>query len=214
MTKYFLSIFLLFVSLTLLFFACATTAPVPMAKSQLTYTYAKLKLLDLDQMSELIQEKLNLYKEKPSEQLLFDAIIICLSRPNEDGLVDKLIENIQDTADSDERWQRLIEAVVDQAVTVLSTPPEQELIASEDQLTYLILLENLIAEFRPEFIKQYQSPRLESKIIAKIAAAKIVVSPAAFDEGQLNLMRIQRSPSVVAQSLIDEKLNKKLKKSK
>lgn len=164
----------------------------------MTYNYAKLKLMDLDEMTDVIQNRVNRYKNTGNEELMAEALQICLSRPDEDGMVDKLIENVRFNLDSDEQWAEIVDGLVDKSIAQL----KNETTPVTDQLTYLILLENLIAQFQPEFIKQYQSPSFETEMIEKIAQADIQISEAAAAERQLNLMTTQRSPSDIAKALV------------
>lgn len=190
----------LLTSSLMLFVAC-TTAPLQMEESKLAHTYASLKMLDLEQMSEIVQRKLKSFEVTDNKEFLLEAIKICLSRPNADGMIEKIIGNIRFGLDSKEIWESAVTSVVQQAIDVLKI----ETTASEDQVTYLLLLDNLILEFRPEFVRQYQSPGFETRLIEKIAAAGVVVSPAVIREGRLNLMTVQKSPSSTAQLLINEK---------
>lgn len=203
------------VSIAIIFFSLiafvgCSSAPVKSQESELSYTYSKLKLLDLDQMSDLIQDRLNRYKKTGNEDLLEDALRICLARPDEDGMVEKLIENIRFSLDSNEQWEELVENTVQKSTDKL----KDETTAVEDQVSYLILLENLVAQFRPEFLKQDESPQFESRIIERIAEADIVVSDAAANEQKLNLMNAVFSPSDVAREMLrkrDERLKEKNK---
>lgn len=113
-------------------------------------------------------------------------------------MVDKLIEIVRFNLDSDEQWEEVVDNVADKSIAQL----KNETTPVPDQVTYLILLENLVAQFQPEFIKQYQGPLFETEIIEKIAQADIQVSDAARAERQLNLMTAQRSPSEIAQALV------------
>lgn len=185
-----------------LFFACASKPPaIQMSDSQLDYAYTKLKLLDLDQMLEIIQDKLGKYKSSNDVQYLVEAVTICLSRPDGDGMIEKIIDTIRYSAESNVAWERAVDAATQRAISVLRV----DTTASVDQVTYLIFLDNLISEMGPEFIKQYQGPKFEKKIITKIAEANIVVSNSASSESRLNLMIKLRSPSSRAQSLINER---------
>lgn len=191
------------------FSGCASTPPIQSAKSRLVYTYAKLQLLELDQMNELIQGKVEKYLETRNKELLMDAIRICLSRPNGDSLVEKTFDSIRYRADSSDSWESAVEGLTQWAISELKS----ETTAAVDQVTYMIMLENLIVEFKQEFIRQYKSPKFETRILERIAAANIVVSKAAFNESSLNLMSAVKSPSALAQALINEK-NLKLKPPK
>ncbi len=199
----YLTLVTLLLSLSL---GCASNPPVQTGKSKLVYTYAKLQLLELDQMNELIQGKVNKYLETRNNELLMDAIRICLSRPNGDSLVEKTFDSIRYRASSTESWESAVEGLTQWAITELKS----ETTAPIDQVTYLIMLENLIVEFKQEFIKQYKSPKFETRIFEKVAAANIVVTKAAMNESGLSLMTVVKSPSALAQGLINEK-NLKLK---
>lgn len=196
----------LYVFFALAFSACSTAPPVQINKPRLVYNYAKLQLLDLDQMNEIIQGKVDRYLETGNKEMLMDAIRICLSRPNGDSLVEKSFDSIRFRANSSNTWESAVDALIQWAISELKS----ESTAVVDQVTYLILLENLLAELKLDFINQYQSPKFETRIFEKIAAADIVVSQAANNESRLNLMTSLKSPSVLARSMIAEK-NLKLK---
>lgn len=195
-----------FIITALLLLGCASKPPTQVRESQFFYTYSKLQLLDLDQMNEVIQGKLENYKSTDNAEFLLDAIKICFSRPDGDSLVEKLIDKIRFSTDSGENWEKAVETLTLRAIDELKI----QTAAPVDQVTYLILLDNLISEFKPEFIRQYQRPGFETRLIEKIAAAKIEVSPLAVSEIRLNLMTSVSSPSHLAQFLINEK-NIKLK---
>lgn len=180
--------------------SCAS-APTPEANSTLTYSYARLKLLDLDQMSDLIQKRIQGYKRTGNDELMQEAVEICLSRPDDDSMVDKLIDTIRYSASSETAWEQWVDSAVEKSVAQL----KNETTPSVDQLTYLILLENLVAQFKPEYMKQSETPMFETEIIEKIAAADLVVSDGAINERRLNLMGTQRSPSRMAQDIIKER---------
>ena len=203
----YLTFFLFFIVLN--FLGCTSIPPVQAAKPRLVYTYAKLQLLELDQMNELIQGKVDKYLETRNKELLMDALRICLSRPNGDSLVEKTFDSIRYRANSSDSWESAAEELTQWAISELKS----ETTASVDQVTYLIMLENLIVEFKREFILQYKSPKFETRIFERIAAANIVVSKAAYNESSLNLMSAVKSPSALAQALINEK-NLKLKPQK
>jgi hypothetical protein len=201
--NYFLSL----MSLLTLLSSCSS-APMQTSESQLVYTYTKLKLLDLDQMGEIIQDKLRRFKKSGNEELIVEAISISLSRPNDDSVAEKLLDTIRYTIEAPDVWERSIDTVVQKSIAQLKS----ENVAVEDQVTYLVVLQNLISEFKSQFIKQYQSPKFETIIIEKIAGAEIEVSDLAIAESRLNMMKEQLSPSTLAQSLLTErdlKLNPK-----
>lgn len=196
MTKYFFS-FLFFA----FFLTSCVSAPVQVQEPQLPYSYAQLKLLDLEQMSDLIQQNMNKYKKTGEARYIEEALVVCLSRPNSDSMVEKLIESIRYNLETNELWEGSVSALVQKSINRLNDPST----AVSDQVGYLILLENLIAEFKPEFVKQYQSPQFESRIIEQIAKSEIEVSREADSESRLNLMAAQKSPAEIAESLVEDR---------
>lgn len=208
MTKNILIYLITAICILTAFHSCSS-APLQMDEPKLSYSYSKLKLLDLDQMSEIIQDKIQRYKKTGNEQLINEAITISLSRPNDDAVAEKLLDTVRFSLESAELWEKSLDEVTQKSISALKV----ETTAAEDQVTYLILLENLVSEFKPQFIKQYQSPKYESQIIELIAGAGVVVSDAAIAEGRLSLMKEPLSPSTLAQSLLDER-NQKLSPKK
>jgi hypothetical protein len=170
-------------------------------KSQLEKPYSQLKVMDLDEMSDLLYEKAREFKKTDDPAPLQKGLLICLSRPNEDGLLEKVISIVKTPLEDSDNWESAVNTIVDQAVTALKSDSA----SASDQVTYGIVLENLVAEFKPAFQKQYQSPGFETKVIEKIANADIEYSNRAISERKLNLMRGLVSPSQFAKKLIERK---------
>lgn len=175
-----------------------SSAPVNETPSELIYNYANLKLMDLDQMTDLIQQRVKRYKKTGDDEAMAEALQLCLSRPDEDAMVGKLIENIRFNLESDEQWEELVDGLVEKSIARL----KNETTPAVDQVSYLILLENLLAQFRPEFLKQAEGPSFEGDVIGKIAEARLQVSDVAASERRLNLMSTQRSPSDMARDIL------------
>jgi hypothetical protein len=199
MVKFFLISFVM--SFNVILLSGCSSAPVQVKAPQLSYSYSTLKLLDLEQMTELIQQKIHKYTQTGNDEVLQEALMICLARPDSDSLVEKLIENIRYSVETNNQWESAVRKVVQRGIDSLHDPST----ATEDQMGYLIALENLIAEFRPEFIKQYKSPGFETRIIEQISRADIEVSKQADSESRLNLMVGRKSPSEIADELMEER---------
>ena len=179
---------------------CASSAPSS-GNSEYSMSYSQLKLLDLDQMSELLQKKVSEFKRTDNSEALKLGLQICLSRPDEDDLVEKTISIVRNPMEDITQWEPAVEELTDKALAQLKNKDAH----STDQITAGIILENLTAEFKPAFVRQYQSPGFESHIIEKIAAADVEFNSKAISERKLTLMRGAASPSVIAQRLIDER---------
>ena len=179
---------------------CSSTGPSAGTGSNLM-PYSQLKVMDLDEMTQLLQKKYQEYKRTDDPVPLQLGLQYCLSRPDEDGLVDKTISIVRSPLEDLELWESSVESLVDRSIETL----KNNSFHSADQVTAGIILENIISEFKPAFTKQYQSPGFETKIIEKIARAEIELSRPAASERKLNLMRGPTSPSALAQNLLDHR---------
>lgn len=174
---------------------------------QSEYSYKNLKLNDLDQMMDLMYEKNKEYKNSDQVQKLKEGALIAYSRPNEDRTLDKIISIVRNPLEDNGEWENTIEAMVQQNLVIIKNEAE----TPSRQATAGVVLENIIADFKPLFMKQYHSGGFETEIIEKIAASHANYSKSAVSERRLNLMRNNGSPSEIAGKLIELK-NESLKK--
>ncbi|MBC7464790.1 MAG: hypothetical protein H7256_02260 [Bdellovibrio sp.] len=188
------------VHLALFVSSCASSGSAK-EKPQLSYPYSRLKVMDLDQMTDIMYEKAKEFKKTDEPKPLQDGLLICLSRPNEDGQIQKVISIVRTPMEDNDLWESSVESLVDRAIAILKNKNSN----AADQVTYGVVLENIVSEFKPAFVKQYKSPGFESKMIEKIAEADIELSAAAVSERKLNLMRGNVSPSLFANKLIERR---------
>lgn len=194
---------------SLILIGCASSNVTSGAR-EIEMSYSRLQIMDLDQMSDLMQQKVRQFKSTNSLQPLQEGLQICLGRPDEDGLLEKVISIIKNPLEDNDAWESTIEETVTNSIRLLKS----ENAHPSDQVTSAVVLENIIAEFKPSFFKQYQSPAFETRIIERIASAEIEFSKAALSERKLNLMRSTSTPSAIAQRLIEIKTTDMKKKSK
>ena len=185
---------------TLFLISCASSE-TNTGKKEIEMSYSRVQLLDLDQMSELMQQKVKQFKSSNSIEPLQDGLKICLSRPDEDGQLEKVITIVKNPLEDNDSWESTIEDLVSKSISML----KNKNVYPSDQVTSAVILENIIAEFKPSFFKQYVSPGFETRIIERIAKADIEFSKAAQSERKLNLMRSTSNPSAIAQLLIENK---------
>ena len=96
--------------------------------------------------------------------------------------------------------------MVDNSIEVL----KDETSSSADQIAYLMVLQNLLVEFKPEFKRLDTSPEFEASIIATVANANLEISDDVKREASLNLIKIPASPSEIAKAILKEvKIKKK-----
>lgn len=177
---------------------------------EMKFSYKNLKLNDLDQMMDLMFEKTNEFKKTEQIQKLKEGALIAYSRPDEDRTLDKVISLVKNPLEDNAEWENTIEAMIQQCIARFNNEKEEVSAVA----TCGVVLENIIADLRPLFIKQYKSGGFETEMIEDIAESKIQYSKLAKAERKLNLMRINSSPSDIAQRLLDQKneiLNKEKK---
>jgi len=175
-------------------------------KIESSYSYKSLKILDLDQMTDILREKSNEYKTKNRVQALKEGVLIAYSRPDEDVTLEKVISIVKSNLEDIGEWESCARQIVVQSINTL----KNEQASPVEQVTATVILENTLSEFKPAFIKQYQSGGFETSIVEMIAQADIRLSPKVESEKRLTQMRTGGSPSQIAHKMIDNK-NKKLK---
>ena len=183
----------------LVFTSCAGKQVVK-SESKLPYSYNQLKLYDVDEMLEIVQERLELYEGTKNLERLNEVLMLILARPNSDNILERVMAKLRYGVETDEQWQEMVETVVDEAVVAL----KNETTAVNDQLAYLTALQNLILEFKPEFRKKGVDPRFEFAMIERISEAKLIVSDEVKADAKLNLISIPKSPSAIADAVIKE----------
>lgn len=198
-----------------LFLSSCSGKPTPPDSSasgesiKIEHTYKALKILDLDQMSDLLYEKADDYKKNNRTEALREGAIIAFSRPNEEVILDKIVSIVKAPLEDMGEWNSTVEQMVEQSIQTIKNDAAN----ATAQVTASVILENLLSEFKPQFVKQYQSGGFETSIIERIAAANLQFSKQAMQEKKLNQMRTGLTPSQLAQKLIDIK-NKKIEEQK
>lgn len=122
---------------------------------------------------------------------LKEGLLIVYSRPNQDGMIEKVVGPLRTEVDEQEAWDKTMGALVDEAVAALKDPKEMK---ATDQVTFAIFLENVITEFKP----RAKEEGFERSLLMKIAEANIEMSREAKNERLSRTMKEQSSPSRLA----------------
>lgn len=166
-------------------------------------TYSQLVLKDLDQMTELVDEKIAESKAEGGDVApLRAALQIVLSRPDDDFMVDKVIGPLRQALDENEAWESTLESVVDEAVKAMKNPKD---LSASVQVTYAVLLTNVISQLKP----RAQKAGFERKMIEKIRDARIVLTKKMRDDRKLRMMKDAPSPSQIAEEALTPPEKKK-----
>ncbi|MBS1971258.1 MAG: hypothetical protein JSU04_13195 [Bdellovibrionales bacterium] len=163
----------------------------------LLFTYSQLTLKDLDQMNDLAKKKVKEFKKDGSVEILKEAVQAVYSRPNDDGMVEKVITPLRNELDENDQWETTMDALVQEAIGALKNPKAFKPVV---QNTYAIFLENVVADFKPFAEKEGH----ERRVIKTIADAKIEMSKEAINERKLRTMSVHKSPSELASRVLSD----------
>lgn len=169
-----------------------------MAQAGLLFNYSQLALKDLDQMNKMVQGKIKESRKAGGNRSipLKEALQAVFSRSNEDFMIEKLLPQLKTELEELNAWESSIQALTKEAIGALKNPRP---FAPVVQVTYLVFLENLIAELKPRL-----SEKFENKIITQIRDAKITVTKEASNERRLRVMKGSTSPSLIAESVLKD----------
>jgi hypothetical protein len=179
--------------------ACSS-APIKREKSQLLYTPAQLRLMEVDEMSTLVGDRVREYKKTHNEKFAEEALIIALSRPDSDNILDRELQTIENSFELGQDWEKAVTRVVDRAGDAIKS----KTCSVQDEASYTIVLENVLSQFRAQFNKLEENTDFELATIKKIADMDLEVSEAAAREAKLNAMSTLVSPSEIARKLLIE----------
>jgi len=174
----------------------ATFLWASLSSAGLLYNYSQLTLKDLDQINEMVVKKIKEYKKDGSMQILKEAVQAVYSRPNDDSMVEKVIQPLRTELDENDQWEGAMDELVQEAIGALKNPKAFKPVV---QNTYAIFLENVIGDFKPFAEK----PGHERKVLEKIRDAKIEMSKEALNERKLRTMKNNKSPSEIAAQVLD-----------
>lgn len=166
------------------------------AQAGLLYNYSQLALRDLDEMNKLVQSKINESKKSGGDQTipLKEALQAVYVRPNDDFMIDKVIQPLRIALEEQEAWEDSFRALVKEAIGALKNPkPFQPVV----QVSYAIFLSNIVADFKPRIDKSF-----ENSIITQIRDADIEVTKQAKNEHRMRVMRDTPSPSGIAEGAL------------
>ena len=180
---------IVFVSLLLIFVAQSSFAG-------LLYNYSQLALKDLDQVSKIIQEKLKESRKSRGDKVvpLKEAFQAVYSRPNEDGLIDKVVNPLKSALDEHDAYQDTVKSLTKEAIGALKNPKAFKAVT---QVTYIVFLENIMAELKSKVTEPF-----EKSILTSIKDAKLEVSKEAQKERKLRVMKECFSPSLIATQIL------------
>lgn len=167
------------------------------AQAGLLFNYSQLALKDLDQMNQLVSDKVKESKKSSSGKVvpLKEALQAVYSRSNDDDLIDKVITPLRTNLDELESWEKTLSQLTDEAINALKNPKAFKPVV---QVTYVIFLENLLAEVKPYIKKE----GFERDLVERVRKADIEVTKDAVNERKLRTMKGTVSPSEIAANIL------------
>lgn len=169
------------------------------ASAGLLFNYSQLALKDLDQMTSLVNDKVRESKKSASGKVvpLKEALQAVYSRPNDDDMIEKIIAPLRSNLDELESWEKTVSQLTDEAINAIRNPKAFKPVV---QMTYVIFLENLLAEVKPYIKKE----GFERALVERVRDAKLTISKEATQERQLRGMRATTSPSDIAAKILSQ----------
>ncbi|NUN06397.1 MAG: hypothetical protein HUU57_11605 [Bdellovibrio sp.] len=165
----------------------------------LLFNYSQLALKDLDQMTSLVNDKVRESKKSSSGKAvpLKEALQAVYSRPNDDDMIEKVVAPLRSNLDELESWEKTVSQLTDEAINAIRNPKAFKPVV---QMTYVIFLENLLAEVKPYIKKE----GFERALVERVRDAKLAISKEAVQERQLRGMRATTSPSDIAAKILSQ----------
>lgn len=182
---------------------------LPNAWAKVEYDSSSLLLKNSDQISEMLKVKIKkaqalqakqednedgeIQAEPEALENLKDALRIVLSRPDQDGARSNLYSRVRrELVDLNALDQVLVE-LTEESLAELRTQDGPRRTA-----TYVVILENMMAEIKPELAEN----GTYRKIVERIRDAKVTITDKAKVQNLLRSMSIPISPSETATKLL------------
>ncbi len=168
------------------------------ALADLQFDYKQLILKDLEQMGEYVERQLKIYEtDGTSITPLSDSVQYLFSRPDDDGVIGKLLPTVQQNLEERNEWNKVLVYLTNECLEVLKNDEKH---SASKQITALIILENIISETKPEV----RRGDFAKDLLKKIEDADIDISKKAKNERKLRAMKAFVSPSKLAERVREE----------
>ena len=172
------------------------------------YKYSELQIKDYDEMLAMVKVHLkkatkllraNQEEDSNSDQQAVEelraALLLILSRPNQDNMLAKLLPDIRKELSNMNSFEDSLSSLTSEAIDGL----KNEKLPTVYRSTYLFVLENTVSEFKPE-IKDKEDLR---QIFEKIRDAKLKIPKDVAKDLKLRSMLNTESPSERAKRILD-----------
>jgi hypothetical protein len=169
-----------------------------LSSAGLLFQYHQLTLMDLDQMTKMVQEKLQESKKTAASTVpLKEALQAVYSRPDGDRMIDKVVAPLRLELQDINQYERVLTELVEEALNALK---QTQNFKPSVQVTYALFLENLLADSRAVAAGQ---DGFERNILRKIKKAKIQITKQALNERAVRGIPEAKSPSEIASEILE-----------
>lgn len=174
-----------------------------LARAQEVMVYHQLAMRDLDEVSLYVREQIKLSREGHESRLdvLKRAVFTVFSRPDEDGMIDKVVGPLRSEIDEHATWEQVFRELVPESTSTLNDPKS---LSGAMQVTHAVFLQNVISHVKPKA----RPGTWERDVLQVIADAKIRLSKASRDERKLRVMKDVQSPSAMAEQALRQRRDK------
>ncbi len=164
----------------------------------LLFNYSQLALKDLDQMNSLVMAKVKESRKSDSGKNvpLKEALQAVYTRPNEDGMIEKIVGPLRTELDELGAWEKSLNDLTVEALDALKNTRAFKPVV---QVSYQLFLENLLIDMKPFVHKE----GFERGLTEKIRDAKIDITKESSSERRLRMMKSTISPSDLAKQILD-----------
>lgn len=157
----------------------------------------KIKNAENIQKKQDVDDDLGIVAEPEAIEQLQSATMIVLSRPDQDGTRANAFSRLRRELTDLNAFDQVIGDINQEAIKGL----KEESTPVKDQATYIIVLENLMAEMKPDL---GENPKFK-KMIEDVRDAKIELSDKVRSQQLLRSMTKAVSPSMTAEKIVGKK---------
>lgn len=163
--------------------------------------YHRLVLKDLEDMNAIVETKVKESQEASENKdvPLEEAMISVYSRPDDDGMIEKVNGPLRNELEENDARERIIDRLLTEALDFMKKGSKE--VRADVQVTYWILIENLMGELKGTLEKPGS---FEEKQIQRIRDAKIKLTKHMTNERALRLMKATQSPSETAAKILTD----------
>lgn len=176
-----------------------TVFAIQHSNAGLLYTYNQLTVMELDQLNQLVQDKIKESKKSDAKMVpLKEAIQALYARPDQDRMFEKVAGPLRNELIELGQYERAITQLTEEALNALTNTRNFK---PQVQVTYLVFLENLMADLKPALKPEN---KFEKGLVEKIKKAKIKITKPAQNDLVTRGFSEKKSPSEVAEILLSE----------